>query len=218
MLDAEGGSIHSQVLHLDVILGWQPFHFRRLDDLIQHGGLQTPWLNWLFRLVRNASRRPESWAGKPLVLSLPARLLIDAGSFAQVTAELDVLTEGGVRLQPMLVEQDYLLYSAGLLQPLQALRERGYPLVLDGARHVLALEYLPALMLFDEVRLHPACRRHAAKPGSTEESKLLGLLHQNGLALTLRTPFAWITQRPDSEFRPGLLTGNHSLKTAIALK
>lgn len=218
VLHAAGGRVHSYVLNIEVILGWQGFHYRRLDALIQHGGLQDLWLDRLFRLVGGDALRPDARLEQPQTLSLPARLLLDAEILTRIAGEPDLLSARGLTLRPMVAEQEYLLYGPRLQEPLAILRELGYSLVLDSAWNMCDVNFLPVLKLFDEVRLQPANPRHPARHDNPDQSKMVELLHQNGIALTWRTPYAWLTQRPEADFRPELCTSNSALHNANRLR
>lgn len=226
VINSGDGSIAALSVNVAVHMGGHCFTQQRLDDLLLYSGLADAFIDTLLECMLQQSVQHAVPAGAPMDLYLPPRLCMNAATLASLRPVLERHVEKGLKLRIVVCERDLLLYGPALLRGLRELRAQGFRLVLDQVVAGLAHDALPALGLFDELRLAAADRsgtRYAASAARLDP-RLLEKLHRQGYALTVRGPDALYTLGPAHPFnpdfflrQPSLQADRHGLRAALGL-
>jgi hypothetical protein len=188
-----------------------------LEDLLLYTGLYCAYFDALLHFMMTS--RPEYLQAvhRPLELHVPARLLLAGESNRALCSLLVSHVEKGLVVKLVVSESSVLLHGDALLQGLSSLIVPGLSLVLEDADVLLSLEAMPALTLFDELRLASSranlVQRHA--DAVLDDGKLLAMLHRGGFVITVRKDDV-LTRFPGDRFKLSVLHGAPGLQPEMS--
>jgi FixJ family two-component response regulator len=217
VLNATTGEVQSLSASVSLCVDGHYFPQASLEDLLLYTGLYCAYFDALLHFMMTS--RPEYLQAvhRPLELHVPARLLLAGESNRALCSLLVSHVEKGLVVKLVVSESSVLLHGDALLQGLSSLIVPGLSLVLEDADVLLSLEAMPALTLFDELRLASSranlVQRHA--DAVLDDGKLLAMLHRGGFVITVRKDDV-LTRFPGDRFKLSVLHGAPGLQPEMS--